>query len=48
MQGKVDPHDSSIEKPKKEVLLVNLWTGLSKPSLAIVRDKMYMQVDIYF
>ena len=36
MQGMVDPHDSSIEKPKKEVLLVNLWTGLSKPSLAIV------------
>ena len=41
MQGKVDPHDSTIEKPKKEVLLVNLWTGFSKPSLAIVEGNVY-------
>ena len=39
MQGKVDPHDSSIEKPKKEVLLVNLWI-LANP-LAIVEGNVY-------
>ena len=38
---KVDPHDSTIEKPNKEVLLVNLWTGFSKPSLAIVEGNVY-------
>ena len=41
MQGKIDQHDSSIERPLKEVLLVNLWTGLSKPSLAIVEGNVY-------
>ena len=41
MQGKLDQHDSSIEKPMKEVLLVNLWTGLSKPSLAVVEGNVY-------
>jgi len=41
MQGKVDRHDSSIGKPLKEVLLVNLWTGFNKPSLAIVKGNVY-------
>lgn len=41
MQGKVAQHDSSIGKPMKEVLLVNLWTGLTKPSLAIVEGNVY-------
>tara|TARA_B100001248_G_scaffold261603_1_gene253301 strand:- start:371 stop:1183 length:813 start_codon:yes stop_codon:yes gene_type:complete len=41
MQGKLDQHDSSIGRPLKEVLLVNLWTGLSKPSLAIVEGNVY-------
>ena len=41
MQGKVDQHESSIGKPLKEVLLVNLWTQFSKPSLAIVEGNVY-------
>ena len=41
LQGKVDEHNSSIEEPSKEVLLVNLWTGFSKPSLAIVQGNVY-------
>ena len=41
MQGKVDQHDSSIGEPLKEVLLVNLWTRFSKPSLAIVEGNVY-------
>mgnify|MGYP003316779969 FL=1 len=41
MQGKADQHDSSIGEPLKEVLLVNLWTGFSKPSLAIVEGNVY-------
>ena len=41
MQGKVDQHESSIGKPLKEVLLVNLWTGFSKPSLAIVEGNVF-------
>tara|TARA_B100001029_G_scaffold169432_1_gene164322 strand:- start:10 stop:822 length:813 start_codon:yes stop_codon:yes gene_type:complete len=41
MQGKVDQHESSIRKPLKEVLLVNLWTQFSKPSLAIVEGNVY-------
>ena len=41
MQGKVDKHNSSIGKPSKEVLLVNLWTRFSKPSIAIVEGNVY-------
>ena len=41
MQGKIDKHNSSIGKPSKEILLVNLWTGFSKPSLAIVQGNVY-------
>ena len=41
MQGNLAQHDSSIGKPMKEVLLVNLWTGLTKPSLAIVEGNVY-------
>tara|TARA_A100001015_G_scaffold203061_1_gene226867 strand:+ start:2244 stop:3059 length:816 start_codon:yes stop_codon:yes gene_type:complete len=41
MQGKVDQHDSSIEQPLKEVLLVNLWTSFSKPSMAIVEGNVF-------
>ena len=41
MQGMVDQHGSSIGKPLKEVLLVNLWTRFSKPSLAIVEGNVY-------
>ena len=41
MQGEVDKHSSSIGKPSKEVLLVNLWTGFRKPSLAIVQGNVY-------
>ena len=41
MQGKVDQHESSIGNPLKEVLLVNLWTGFSKPSLAIVEGNVF-------
>tara|TARA_A100001015_G_scaffold141113_1_gene156633 strand:- start:574 stop:1386 length:813 start_codon:yes stop_codon:yes gene_type:complete len=41
MQGKLDQHDSSIGRPLKEVLLVNLWTGLNKPSLAIVEGNVF-------
>ena len=41
MQGKVDQHESSIGEPMKEVLLVNLWTGFSKPSLAIVEGNVF-------
>ncbi len=41
MHGKIDKHKSSIGKPSKEVLLVNLWTGLSKPSMAIVQGNVY-------
>ena len=41
MQGKIDQHDSSIGEPLKEVLLVNLWTRFSKPSLAIVEGNVY-------
>ena len=41
MQGNVDHHESSIGEPMKEVLLVNLWTGFSKPSLAIVEGNVF-------
>lgn len=41
MQGKVDQHDSSIGEPMKEVLLVNLWTSFSKPSMAIVEGNVF-------
>lgn len=41
MQGKVDQHESSIGEPMKEVLLVNLWTSFSKPSLAIVEGNVF-------
>ncbi len=41
MQGKVEKHNSNIEEPSKEVLLVNLWTGFNKPSLAIVEGNVY-------
>ena len=41
MQGKVDKHSSTIKKPSKEVLLVNLWSGFNKPSLAIVQGNVY-------
>ena len=41
MQGKVDQHESSIGEPMKEVLLVNLWTRFSKPSLAIVEGNVF-------
>ena len=41
IHGKVDQHESSIEKPMKEVLLVNLWTEFCKPSLAIVEGNVY-------
>ena len=41
MQGEVDKHSSSIGKPSKEVLLVNLWTAFRKPSLAIVQGNVY-------
>ena len=41
MQGKVDQHNSSVTEPLKEVLLVNLWTEFSKPSLAIVQGNVY-------
>ncbi len=41
MQGKIDKHNSLIEKPSKEVLLVNLWTGFSKPSIAIIHGNVY-------
>ena len=41
MQGKADQHESSIGEPMKEVLLVNLWTGFSKPSLAIVEGNVF-------
>ena len=41
MQGKVDQHDSSIGEPLKEVLLVNLWTSFSKPSVAIVEGNVF-------
>ena len=41
MQGKVDQHDSSIGEPLKEVLLVNLWTSFTKPSMAIVEGNVF-------
>ncbi|MFL2591040.1 MAG: enoyl-CoA hydratase/isomerase family protein [Flavobacteriaceae bacterium] len=41
MQGKLDQHDSSIGRPLKEVLLVNLWTAFNKPSLAVVEGNVY-------
>ena len=41
MQGKVDQHNSSIGEPLKEVLLVNLWTSFSKPSMAIVEGNVF-------
>ena len=41
MQGKVDKHYSSIGKPLNEVMLVNLWTGFSKPSIAVIEGNVY-------
>ena len=39
--GQVEPHDSSIPKPAKEVVIGEIFTSLTKPSVAKVEGDVY-------
>jgi enoyl-CoA hydratase/carnithine racemase len=39
--GQVDPHNSSIPKPEKEIVIGEIFTSLTKPSVAKVEGDVY-------